>query len=91
MLWFGFFGHEACGILAPRPGIEPIPPALEGKVLATGLLGSPITGCLDKDAISLVQVTECEVCGQVRAPETAPRQQKAVKIKLWSKWTVRCP
>ena len=33
---FGFFGHEACGILAPWPGIEPIPPALEGKVLATG-------------------------------------------------------
>ena len=25
------------GILAPRPGIEPVPPALEGKVLTTGL------------------------------------------------------
>ena len=33
---FWFFGHEACGILAPRPGIESIPPALEGKVLTTG-------------------------------------------------------
>ena len=34
MLWF--FGREACGILAPRPGIEPTPPALEGKVLTAG-------------------------------------------------------
>ena len=25
-----FFGCEACGILAPQPGIEPAPPALEG-------------------------------------------------------------
>ena len=28
---FWFFGHEACGILAPQPGIEPASPALEGK------------------------------------------------------------
>ena len=34
-LWFGFLGHEACEILAPRPGIEPAPPALEGEVLIT--------------------------------------------------------
>ena len=34
-----FFGLEACGILAFWPGIEPKPPALEGKVLTTGLLG----------------------------------------------------
>ena len=34
---FYIFGHEACGILAPRPGIEPAP--LEGKVLTPGLLG----------------------------------------------------
>ena len=30
-----FFGPEACGILAPRPGIEPTPSALEGEVLTT--------------------------------------------------------
>ena len=30
-----FFCWEACGILTPQPGIKPIPPALEGKVLAT--------------------------------------------------------
>ena len=33
---FWFFDCEACGILAPHPGIEPTPPALEGKVLTTG-------------------------------------------------------
>ena len=26
-----FFDYKACGILAPWPGIEPKPPALEGK------------------------------------------------------------
>ena len=34
MLWF--FGPEACGILAPQPGIEPTPPTLEGEVSTTG-------------------------------------------------------
>ena len=32
---FWFCGREACGILAPRPGVEPTPPALEGEVLTT--------------------------------------------------------
>ena len=36
---FWFFGHEACGILAPLPGIKPTTPALEGEVLTTGLPG----------------------------------------------------
>ena len=36
---FHFFGHEASEILDPRPGIEPTPPALEGKVLTTGSPG----------------------------------------------------
>ena len=30
------FGLEACGILAPRPGIKYSPSALEGEVLTTG-------------------------------------------------------
>ena len=33
---FYFFGHEACGILAPQPQIEPALPMLEGEVLTTG-------------------------------------------------------
>ena len=39
---FWFFGRKACGILAPRPGIEPAPPALEGKVLTTGPPGKSL-------------------------------------------------
>ena len=42
VLHFGFFGHEACGILAPQPGIEPAPPALEGEVLTTGPPGKSL-------------------------------------------------
>ena len=33
---FRFFGQEACGILAPQPGIKPALPALEAEVLTTG-------------------------------------------------------
>ena len=29
---FWYFGHEARGILAPRPGIKPLTSALEGEV-----------------------------------------------------------
>ena len=40
----------ACGILVPCPGIVPMPPALEGRFLSTGLPGksqeSPDPGCL---------------------------------------------
>jgi len=32
VLYFDFFGHEACGVLAPYPGIEPTHPALEGEI-----------------------------------------------------------
>ena len=37
------FSHKACGILAPWLGIEPAPPALEGKVLTTGPPGKSHT------------------------------------------------
>ena len=33
---FGLSGHQACEILAAWPGIELVPPALEGEVLTTG-------------------------------------------------------
>ena len=36
-----FFGFEACGILAPRPGIKLRHLALEGEVLTTGPPGKP--------------------------------------------------
>ena len=44
---FWFFGLEACGILAPQPGIEPVPPALEDEVLTTGPLGKSLLVTLD--------------------------------------------
>ena len=37
LCYFWFFGHEACGFLAPQPGLKPTSPALEGKVLTNGL------------------------------------------------------
>ena len=40
LLCSGFFGHEARGLLAPRPRIQPTCPALEGRVLATGAPGT---------------------------------------------------
>ena len=39
---FWFFCLKTCEILAPRPGIEPAPPALEGEVLTTGLPGKSL-------------------------------------------------
>ena len=39
VLWFDCFDLEACGVLAPLPGIKPIPPALKGEVVTTGLPG----------------------------------------------------
>ena len=41
---FWVFAQEACGILAPRPGIELACPALEGEVLTTEpLRKSPVS------------------------------------------------
>ena len=37
---FWFFDHEACGVLAPQPDMEPMSLALEGEVLTTGPPGS---------------------------------------------------
>ena len=39
---FWFFGHKACAILAPQPGIKPATPGLEGEVLTTGLPGKSL-------------------------------------------------
>ena len=38
-LTFWFFGHKACGILAPGPEMEPMSAALGGKVLTNGPSG----------------------------------------------------
>ena len=36
VLCFGFLAMRHVGISAPQPGIKPVPPALEDKVLTTG-------------------------------------------------------
>ena len=41
---FWFFGHGACEILAPQLGIEPTPPALEGKASTTRQPGKSLCG-----------------------------------------------
>ena len=41
---FWFFGRQACGILATRPGIQPATPAVEGEVLTSGPPGKSL-GC----------------------------------------------
>ena len=40
--------HKACGILASRPGIEPVFYALEGRVLTTGPPGKSFLISLDR-------------------------------------------
>lgn len=41
VLYFGFLGHEPCGILALQPELNLTPSALEGEVLITGPRGNP--------------------------------------------------
>ena len=36
---FWTLGLEACEVLAPQPGIQPVPSSLEGKVLTPGSPG----------------------------------------------------
>ena len=55
---FGFFGHEACGILAPWPGIEPTPTALEGEVLTTEPPGKSLH-CLFTTADNWIDIVNC--------------------------------
>ena len=44
LLFFFWLCSKACGILVPRPGIEPASPALEGGFLTTGLPGMSKVG-----------------------------------------------
>ena len=40
--FFFFFCRAACGILVPRPGIEPTPPAMGARSLNTGPPGKSL-------------------------------------------------
>ena len=58
MLWF--FGRKACGIIAPRLGIEPTPPALEGKVLTTEPPGKSLNFFnAEKPYVVCLSLSEC--------------------------------
>ena len=46
VLCFGFLPARHVGILAPQPGIEPAPAALEGKVLTSGPTGKSLQSTL---------------------------------------------
>lgn len=70
MSWF--FGHEACGILAPQPGAEPILLASEGEVLITRLPGKSLMAFLFLPLMSLGGVC-------LSAPEEIPVTQASVK------------
>ena len=51
---FWLFGCEACVILAPQPGIDLVPLALEGEVPAAGLVGMSPGMPIDMDCIELL-------------------------------------
>ena len=50
LFMFWVFGHETYSILALCPGIEPVPSALEGKVLTTGRPGKSHSWSLSHNA-----------------------------------------
>ena len=49
---FSLCSHGECGILAPRPGIEPAPPALQGEILSTGQPGKSQELNFNKEILS---------------------------------------
>ena len=64
---FWLFGCETCGILAPQPGIESAPPALEGKVLTTGPPGKSLTMAIfNNHLIKFLKIKQL-ACKQVPA------------------------
>ena len=50
------FDHQACGTLAPQPGVKPAPPALEGKFLTTGPPRKSYNPCLCNDKVHSLTV-----------------------------------
>ena len=54
---FWFFDHKACGFLVPQPGIKPVSPSLEAKVLTTGPPGKSLKLFQNKNILYLVGIT----------------------------------
>ena len=55
---FCSFGHEACGILVPQPGIKAASSALEDEVLTAGQSGKSLNTCI------LLNIYSCLSCQQ---------------------------
>ena len=55
-------GSEACGILVPRPEIEPAPPALYGKVLTTEAIEKSHPSLLASSSSSVWHMEEVSFC-----------------------------
>ena len=55
---------QAPGVLVPRPGIEPVSPALEGRVLTTGQPGSPLENLISlrRQYLPNLSMTQCNPC-----------------------------
>ena len=83
-LLFWFFGREACGMLTPRPGIEPNPPALEGKALTTGFPGKPPP----KGFLWLIFINQMSLMcpPQTSVKQTDPKMPRGVGFALWALW-----
>ena len=64
---FYFFGHKACGILAPQPGIKPASSPLEGEVLTTGPPGKSPGGPYNVNPMG----TQQDFC--FKRPKVQPR------------------
>ena len=78
VLCFGFFGPEACGILAPRPRIKPSPTALEDRVLTIGPPGKS----LEQQKFIVSHFWKLEVWDHMSAG-SAPSKERCISSSFW--------
>ena len=77
---------EACGILVPRPGIKPTPPALEGGVLTTGPPGESCQWHSEGagGAASQERGCQCWLCFPILlAPPSLTEKDSVCQEGLW--------
>ena len=69
-------------MLTPQPGIEPSPPALEGKALTTGFPGkSPPKGLL---CLIFINQMSLMCSPQTSVKQTDPKMLRGVGLALWA-------
>ena len=77
---FWFFDPNVCVILAPQPGIEPTPSALEGKVLTIGPPGK------SKNSLLLDQHFPFTRIHSLDLPSTGHFYIFQISTKYWVHW-----